>query len=88
MDISEETAKKVKNGTLDEKMEFAVLTTLGLLKGFFADEKLDDRKASLALHYFIKRFVQHGWKGNKPSIVLEESIKIIKETKGDDIVNL
>lgn len=58
MEITKEMAEKVKNGTLEEKMEFAVLSTLGLLKGFFVDEGFDDRKATLSLHYFLKRFMK------------------------------
>ena len=70
---------------MEKKIEFIAITTLGALKGIMQDNKLDDRKATLTLYYFINRFVKNGWKGNKPSEVLKNAIEVIKETDDSSI---
>jgi len=65
---------------MEKKIEFIAVTTLGALKGVFAENKLDDRKATLSLYYFIKVFVVNGWKNHNPIEVLKNAIEVIKGT--------
>ena len=65
---------------MEKKIEFIAVTTLGGLKGIFSENKLDDRQATLMLFYFLNRFIKNGWKGEKPSDVLENAIEVIKAT--------
>lgn len=68
---------------LEKKIEFIAITTLSALKGVFAEKKLDDRKVTLSLYYFLSRFIKHGWKKNKTTDVLKDATEVI-EQMGDE----
>ncbi len=63
---------------MKRKINFIAITTLGALKKVFEDNKLDDRKATLGLYYFIKVFIVNGWKNHNPIKVLKNIIEVIK----------
>lgn len=63
---------------IEQKINFVAITSLGALKGIFADDKLDDRLVTLSLYYFLNVFCKNGWKGHKPSEVLQNAIEVIK----------
>lgn len=69
---------------IEKKIEFLAVTTLRALKGICVEKKCDDRQATLILYYFLNRFVKNGWKGKKPSLVLENAIEVIKEIEEDN----
>jgi len=69
---------------MEKKIESLAVTALRALKGICVENKYDDKKATLILYYFLNRFVKNGWKGKKPSLVLENVISVIKEINDDN----
>jgi len=71
MDKKEET-------NMEERIDFIAKTTLGALKGVFAENNLSDREATLSLMYFIEVCIKLGWKDMSPIIVLQNIIQVIR----------
>lgn len=68
---------------IEQKIHTIAVTTLGDLKGVILQNQMDDRQATLTLHYFLTVFCKNAWKTQKPSDILNNTIKIIKETGND-----
>ncbi len=68
---------------LEGYIEQVAIATLQSLKSVFIKQRLSDREATLALAFYIKTFVQHGYIGNKPVDVLENVATIIQEVGGN-----
>ena len=71
---------------MEQKIDFIAITTLRTLKGVFIDNELDDRQATLSLHYFINVLVKNGWKGEDQVDILKETIKIIESLEKEKMI--
>lgn len=67
-------------------IENLAITNLRFLKTLFSEQGFDDRTASLTLSFYLNKFLQHGYKGNKPSDVLKNVTEIIKDSGGDTAI--
>lgn len=58
--MSEEIDKEKR---IEDNLLALVMTNLAVLKDIFKKEQLDDRTVTLTLFYFIRVFMENGWKG-------------------------
>lgn len=68
---------------LEQRIEEKAIETLASLKSAFSICELSDREATLCLAYYINKFVQHGYIGNKPTDVLKNVSEIIEKCNGN-----
>ena len=67
-----------KEKRIEDKLVLLAMTTLGVLKDIFTEEKLDDRTVTLTLFYFMRVFMENGWKGKDIYKVTEGMIECWK----------
>ena len=67
-------------------IENSAIEQLRFLKTLFTEQGFDDRTATLFLAFYLNKFLQHGYKGNKPTNVIKNISEIIKETGGDNVI--